>query len=150
MYIYNTMAKTTTPRKKAQAPSGTEQVKEFIQTSKHPLKKAVEEIREIILGADKRITEHIKWNAPSFCFNGDDRITFNLSKNDYILLIFHRGAKVKDNKSKDPLFKDTTGLLEWLAPDRAIIKFQSIEEIIDKKISLKKVVKLWLAATAGS
>lgn len=150
MYIYNTMAKTTTPRKKAAPPSGPEQVKEFMLTTKHPLKKAVEEAREIILSVDKGITEHIKWNAPSFCFDGDDRITFNLSKNDYILLIFHRGAKVKDNKSKDPLFKDTTGLLEWLAPDRAIIKFQSIEEIIDKKISLKKVVKLWLAATAGS
>ena len=143
------MAKTTTPRKKAQAPSGTEQVKEFIQTSKHPLKKAVEEIREIILGADKRITEHIKWNAPSFCFNGDDRITFNLSKNDRILLIFHRGAKVKDSKSKEPLFEDTIGMLEWLAHDRAVVKIQSIEDVVDKKTALKKVVKLWLAATSG-
>jgi hypothetical protein len=142
------MAKTTTPRKKAQAPSGTEQVKEFIQTSKHPLKKAVEEIREIILGADKRITEHIKWNAPSFCFNGDDRITFNLSKNDRILLIFHRGAKVKDGKSKEPLFEDTTGMLEWLAHDRAVVKFQSLEDVADKKTALKKVVKLWLAETS--
>lgn len=141
------MAKTTTPRKKATAPTGPEQVAGFIQTTKHPLKNVVEEVREIILGVDKGITEHIKWNAPSFCFDGDDRITFNLSKSDSILLIFHRGAKVKDNKSKDPLFKDTTGLLEWLAPDRAVIKFQSIEDVADKKASLKKVVKLWLAAS---
>lgn len=144
------MAKTTTPRKKAQAPSGTEQVKEFIQTSKHPLKKAVEEIREIILGADKRITEHIKWNAPSFCFNGDDRITFNLSKNDRILLIFHRGAKVKDGKSKEPLFEDTTGMLEWLAHDRAVVKIQTIEEVAGKKAVLTKIVKRWLSATTES
>lgn len=144
------MAKTTTPRKKAPAPSGTEQVKEFIQTSKHPLKKALEEIREIILGADKRITEHIKWNAPSFCFNGDDRITFNLSKNDRILLIFHRGAKVKDSKSKEPLFEDTTGMLEWLAHDRAVVKIQTIEEVAGKKAVLTKVVKRWLSATTES
>ena len=144
------MAKTTTPRKKAPAPSGTEQVKEFIQTSKHPLKKALEEIREIILGADKRITEHIKWNAPSFCFNGDDRITFNLSKNDRILLIFHRGAKVKDGKSKEPLFEDTTGMLEWLAHDRAVVKIQTIEEVAGKKAVLTKVVKRWLSATTES
>ena len=144
------MAKTTTSRKKAPAPSGTEQVKEFIQTSKHPLKKAVEEIREIILSADKRITEHIKWNAPSFCFNGDDRITFNLSKNDRILLIFHRGAKVKDGKSKEPLFEDTTGMLEWLAHDRAVVKIQTIEEVAGKKAVLTKIVKRWLSATTES
>ncbi len=144
------MAKTTTPRRKAPAPSGTEQVKEFIQTSKHPLKKAVEEIREIILSADKRITEHIKWNAPSFCFNGDDRITFNLSKNDRILLIFHRGAKVKDGKSKEPLFEDTTGMLEWLAHDRAVVKIQTIEEVAGKKAVLTKIVKRWLSATTES
>ena len=144
------MAKTTTSRKKAPAPSGTEQVKEFIQTSKHPLKKALEEIREIILGADKRITEHIKWNAPSFCFNGDDRITFNLSKNDRILLIFHRGAKVKDGKSKEPLFEDTTGMLEWLAHDRAVVKIQTIEEVAGKKAVLTKIVKRCLSATTES
>ena len=144
------MAKTTTSRKKAPAPSGTEQVKEFIQTSKHPLKKALEEIREIILGTDKRITEHIKWNAPSFCFNGDDRITFNLSKNDRILLIFHRGAKVKDGKSKEPLFEDTTGMLEWLAHDRAVVKIQTIEEVAGKKAVLTKIVKRWLSATTES
>ena len=144
------MAKTTTPRKKATAPSGTEQVKEFIRTSKHPLKKALEEIREIILGADKRITEHIKWNAPSFCFNGDDRITFNLSKNDRILLIFHRGAKVKDSKSKEQLFEDTTGMLEWLAHDRAVVKIQTIEEVAGKKAVLTKIVKRWLSATTES
>ena len=144
------MAKTTTSRKKAPAPSRTEQVKEFIQTSKHPLKKALEEIREIILGADKRITEHIKWNAPSFCFNGDDRITFNLSKNDRILLIFHRGAKVKDGKSKEPLFEDTTGMLEWLAHDRAVVKIQTIEEVAGKKAVLTKIVKRWLSATTES
>ena len=144
------MAKTTTPRKKTLAPSGTEQVKEFILATKHPLKKAVEEIRAVILGADKGITEHIKWNAPSFCFDGDDRITFNLSKADRILLIFHRGAKVKESKRKDPLFEDTTRLLEWLAPDRAVLKFQTIEEVAGKKSALKKVVKQWLAATIES
>lgn len=144
------MAKKTTPRKKATAPSGPEQVAEFIRSTRHPLKNVVEEVREIVLGVDKAITEHIKWNAPSFCFDGDDRITFNLSKNDYILLIFHRGAKVKDTKSKELLFQDTTNLLEWLSPDRAVIKFQSIEEVADKKAALKKVIKQWLAATTES
>ena len=102
-------AKTKTPNSKpSQSHSGTEQVDEFIATTVHLLKDVMQSTREIILSADKQITEHIKWNAPSFCTNGDDRITFNLYKAEYLLLVFHRGAKVKDSKGKETLINDTT------------------------------------------
>ncbi len=101
-------AKPKTATKKAPALSGEEQVTSFISKTEHPLKKVMEEVRALILSTNKQITEHIKWNAPSFCIDGDDRITFNLSKSDYLLLVFHRGAKVKDSKGKGPLFDDTS------------------------------------------
>lgn len=128
--------------------SGPEQVADFLLNLKHPLKPAIETLREIILNSHKAITEHIKWNAPSFCFQDDDRVTFNLHKNDCILLIFHRGAKVKDTKGKEPLFKDSTGLLEWLSNDRGVVKFYSLEEVNEKKIKLVKLVKQWIKETA--
>jgi hypothetical protein len=128
--------------------SGPEQVADFLLNLKHSLKSAIESLREIILNSNKGITEHIKWNAPSFCFQDDDRITFNLHKNDCILLIFHRGAKVKDTKGKEPLFKDSTGLLEWLSNDRGVAKFYSLEEVNEKKIKLVKLVKQWIKETA--
>lgn len=59
-------------------PTGTEQVSLFLQNNEHPLKAAMLLLREQILSSQKGITEHIKWNAPSFCYGGDDRITFNL------------------------------------------------------------------------
>ena len=62
------------------------------------------------------ITEHIQWKAPSFCFNGEDRATFNLRSKEGILLVFHRGAKVQETKGFE--FQDATGLLEWVAADR--------------------------------
>jgi hypothetical protein len=124
-----------------------DQVANFLNNLTHPLKAEIEEIRKIILDSDKRLTEHIKWNAPSYCINGDDRITFNLAGKGFIRLVFHCGAKVKDNQAKSNLFDDSTGILEWAANDRAIAKFTSMEEIQDRKKDLKKIIRSWLTAT---
>lgn len=134
--------------KKSPKMSGHEQVVECMNKLDHPLKKGMESVRELILSTNKEITEHIKWNAPSFCFRGEDRVTFNIHKNEYILLVFHRGAKVKDVKGSGPLFKDSTGLLEWVSNDRAIVKFLSIQDVNKNKELLKKVVKKWITMTS--
>jgi len=131
------------PPTKASKLSGLEQVAEFMNKLDHPLKKDIEAVRAIILSANKEITEHIKWNAPSFCFKGEDRVTFNL-RNECILLVFHRGAKVKESKGDGPIFKDTTGLLEWVSHDRALVKLNNTKEVKSKKDLLKKVVSQWV------
>jgi len=59
-------------------------INEFIDNHPHPLKREIKEVRKIILACGADITEHIKWNAPSFCYLGDDRITFKLNKNDVV------------------------------------------------------------------
>lgn len=123
----------------------TAEVTTFIQNVNHPLKKGMKLLREVILSAHKDITEHIKWKAPSFCYNGEDRVTFNLHKNDCIVIVFHRGAKVKD--SKDFVFKDSTGLLEWVATDRALVTFRDTKDIQDKKEALKNLVIQWIQST---
>ncbi len=134
---------------KAAAPklSGTAEVLLFLDSCQHPLKPVMELLRELILASDKEITEHIKWNGPSFCYGGDDRITFNLHKNDHILIVFHCGAKGKETKGGAPLFTDSTGLLQWLSNERAIAKFFSLEEVQEKKTKIKKLVKDWLKAS---
>ncbi len=119
----------------------------FLKELKHPQKKEIELLRKIILSTDKKLTEQIKWNAPSFCYNGDDRITFNLTGKGFIRIIFHCGAKVKDNKSKTRLFDDKTGLFEWAANDRTIVTFSDLEEIKAKEKHLKEVIKSWLSIT---
>lgn len=131
-------------------PTGTEQVSLFLQNNEHPLKAAMLLLREQILSSQKGITEHIKWNAPSFCYGGDDRITFNLHRNDHILVVFHCGikAKGKETKGATPLFKDSTGLLEWLSDQRAVSRFFSEEEVTENKNKIKKLVQDWLKATS--
>ncbi|WPP52933.1 DUF1801 domain-containing protein [Catalinimonas niigatensis] len=124
--------------------SGHAQVREFLDQLEHPLKAEIEEVRSIILEADPRLTEHIKWKAPSFCFNDDDRITFNLHGRDFFRLIFHCGVKVRDRQSKGRLFEEPTGLLDWVADDRAVAKFTDMDDVRTKKASLMETVKIWL------
>jgi Domain of unknown function (DU1801) len=73
----------------------TDEVDRFLRDLDHPLKEEIVAVRDINLGTDNEITEHIRWNAPSFCYQGQDRVTFKLHSQDGIHLIFHRGAKVK-------------------------------------------------------
>ena len=137
-----------TVEKKATKPSGHEQVVEFLNTLEHPFKKEIEEVRTVILSANAHMSEHIKWNAPSFCCNQEDRITFNLRGKDYFQLIFHCGAKVKDNNGKGQLFDDNTGLLEWITVDRASVKFTDMADVEAKKEKLAVVVNKWIEATS--
>ena len=122
-------------------------VNDFINQLNHPLEEVIEEVRKIVLSANKEITEHIKWNAPSFCYRNDDRITFRLNKNDCVQLVFHTGAKGKDTKDKGPLFQDQSHLLEWVADKRALLTFYDINEVKIKRDEIIEIVNLWLKAT---
>lgn len=123
----------------------TEQVNAFMRTLDHPLKEGIESVRSVILSVDEGITEHIKWNAPSFCYNGDDRITFRLGPKNIFQIVFHRGAKVK--KGDGFSFEDSTGLLEWLAPDRAIVKLRDMDDVKANEASLAMLAGAWMQAT---
>ncbi|AGX02898.1 MULTISPECIES: DUF1801 domain-containing protein [Bacillus] len=128
--------------------SGDQQVFEFMKQLEHPLKEEIEEVRRIILSSDERFTEHIKWNAPSFCIENDDRITFNLKGNAFFRLVFHCGAKVKP-KAAQPLFEDHTGLLEWQTNDRAVVKFFNENDVKDKEEKLRVVIGKWIGTTSS-
>lgn len=124
-----------------------EAVSEFVEQLDSPEKEIVSLIRGAILESNDEITEQIKWNAPSFCFGGEDRVTFRLKMKDRSAqLIFHRGAKVKD--ASDFSFDDSSGLLEWAAADRAILKLKDPDDAKAKKSAVVKVVNEWVKATA--
>ncbi|MBC7829263.1 MAG: DUF1801 domain-containing protein [Chitinophagaceae bacterium] len=113
------------------------------------MKKEIEKIRKIVLNANTGLTEHIKWNAPSFCFLGDDRITMRIYPIKNIQLIFHRGAKVKQ-QPKNKLISDDSGLLLWKENDRAVMTLTNMEDIKSKEPHLIEIVNKWLKATATS
>lgn len=120
--------------------------REFLLEMKHSRKDEIEAVRAIVLSADSNITERIKWNAPSFCIDDDDRITFRLQPGDRVQLIFHRGAK-KRTDSATFTFEDNSGLLEWAANDRAVVTFRDLDDIKSKSAALKGLVAQWMATT---
>lgn len=124
--------------------SGPQQVQVFLEQLEHPLKQEILDVRHLVLTANPLLTEHIKWNAPSFCFQGEDRITLNLAPNDFFRLVFHGGVKPSAQVGQARLFEDKTGILEWLAPDRAMVRFTRPEDVQDKQAALQQVVNRWL------
>jgi hypothetical protein len=57
-----------------------------------PLIDAMQMARRLILEADPRVTESIKWKTPTFSFQGDI-VSFNPAKK-MVSLLFHRGAEI--------------------------------------------------------
>jgi hypothetical protein len=53
-------------------------------------------------------------------------VTFRLYPAERAQLIFHRGAKVKSDAA-DFVFEDNTGLLRWVAADRAVVALGDAE-----------------------
>jgi len=119
---------------------------EFMSRLEHPLKREIEEVRAVIVGTNLGFTEQIKWNAPSFCIDGEDRITFQLKGEKFFRLIFHCGAKVKARKGEGRLIDDDSGLLEWAADDRAIAVFSDMNDVRAKRQRLESVIGRWVEA----
>jgi uncharacterized protein YdhG (YjbR/CyaY superfamily) len=124
-------------------PNRSQEVDRFMSGLHHPLKEGVEQLRTAILDSNDQITEHIKWNAPSFRYAGEDRVTFRLYPEDRVQLIFHRGAKVRSDAG-DFAFEDHTGLLRWVAADRAVVALGDVKDAEAKKRDLVEVVNRWI------
>jgi hypothetical protein len=108
----------------------------------HPLKSEFEAIRKVILGVSPNIGEGIKWNAPSFRTT-EYFATMNLRCRDRVQLIFHLGAKVKDN-TKDLKVADPAGLIKWLATDRCLVTVGTGKEIAANREAFEKIVRAWI------
>jgi hypothetical protein len=124
--------------------SGTAEVDEFMARLDHPMKREVQALRSIFLGASPEISEGIKWNAPSF--RTDEYFaTFHLRPREIVQLILHLGAKIKDSNGPGREIADPANLLEWLAKDMCTVKFRVKGEIEAKKEAFQAIVREWIA-----
>ena len=107
----------------------------------------VQALSNIILNTDKNILEHVKWNSPAFYYSGEmktfdakeykrDLVVFHLRKKGEVLLIFPTGATISD---------DTKLLQGDYSDGRRMVTFRSMEEIVDNKNKLEKVIQSWLS-----
>lgn len=120
-------------------------VTEYIQKLDPGFARLVEAIRQLILSTDKEIGEQIKWNSPSFFYQGEmkpfnpkeykrDIMVLNIRKG-IALLVFPTGA----------IINDTTGILEGQYTDgRRLVTFTDMKDVAAKGKDLQKVIKQWL------
>jgi uncharacterized protein YdhG (YjbR/CyaY superfamily) len=120
---------------------------EFLSKFEDERKNLVEAILSAIVEECPTLTETIKWNAPTFCDDGKDRMTLMLHKKDRVGLILHTGAKPKEDKKAPPLYSDDTKLLEWNSNIRATISFLDLNDFLSKRNLFKKSVKRWIEET---
>lgn len=114
----------------------------FLASLDHPFKDGILAVRKIVLNADPSIHEGIKWNSLSFQ-TSEYFATMHLRAEDGVQIILHRGAKRRDGPARLAI-PDPKGLLEWLAPDRASVKFRDVKEITAKRAAFADVIRHWI------
>jgi hypothetical protein len=121
-------------------------VDDFMGALSHPLKAETARLRAIVRAAAPETGERVKWNAPSNGPGDEDRVTFNLSRQDRVQVVFHRGAKAKA-AAGFTFDGDPEGLLNWAAPDRGVAVFRNAAEVEERAAAFTALVRAWLAAT---
>jgi hypothetical protein len=69
------------------------EVDAWLERYENPLKPLVMRVREIILAADPRITEVVKWSTPTFTYRGN-LASFQPRAKQLVSLLVHTGASI--------------------------------------------------------
>jgi hypothetical protein len=105
----------------------------WFDTYDNPMKDLVRRVRDVILGTDPRITESIKWKAPTFEYKGNIASFFPKSKK-HVSLMFHQGASIPGEHH----------ILEGGGDTSRMAKFHGAEDLDNKADALKGVIRAWI------
>ena len=100
----------------------------------NPMKEVVLRVRDIVLGADARIDECIKWQAPTFTFQGNLASFFPKSK-QHASLMFHMGARIPGSHPR----------LEGSGDTGRVLKVGSLADAERAKRDIERIVQAWCA-----
>ena len=101
----------------------------------NPQKPLVEAVRRTILDADERVTETVKWQAPTFMYRGNIASFYPKSR-EHVSLMFHTGASLPD----------PTGLLEGEGQTSRVARFLDEADLSAKTDALRGLVAAWIEA----
>lgn len=103
----------------------------WFEERSHPLDPLMRRTREVILGADDRVTEAIKWKTPTFAYKGNIA-SFNPSKR-FVSLLFHRGAEIPGDHPR----------LEGDGKLARTMRFADLDELAAGRAELEAVIRAW-------
>lgn len=98
----------------------------------NPMKPVVAAMRAAIMASDDRITEAIKWQAPTFVYKGNIASFFPKAKK-HASLMFHKGAEISGDFPH----------LEGEGKEARSFKIASLEDLQAKEAELLAIFKAW-------
>jgi hypothetical protein len=107
-------------------------VGDWFALKNHPQEAAMQRVRQVILDVDPRVTETIKWQTPTFMFEGNIA-SFNPAKN-FVSLLFHRGSEIPGNHPR-------------LVGDGRLartMRFADVDEVNTAAPELQGVIRSWI------
>ena len=108
------------------------EVDSWFEASDSPVKAEMLRVREIVLGADERVEETIKWKQPTFMYKGNIA-SFNPAKK-LVSLMFHQGAKIPGDHPK----------LEGDGNTSRVMRFADMDAVEAQKGDLEAAVRAWI------
>ena len=99
----------------------------------NPQKDLVQAVRRAMLDADPRVTEAIKWKAPTFMYKGNIASLYPKTR-AHASLMFHTGATLPDPQ----------GLLEGEGETSRVARFVDEDDLAAKKEALQGLVAAWI------
>ncbi|MGL4254847.1 DUF1801 domain-containing protein [Microbacterium sp.] len=109
------------------------EVDAWLEAYDNPQRPLLAAVRAVVLDADPRVTETIKWQAPTFVYRGNIASFFPKAK-AHVALMFHTGATLDD----------PTGLLEGDGAVSRVARFQDAEDLAAKKGALQGLIRAWI------
>src|SRR5262252_1632251 len=106
----------------------------WLRSYDNPMKDVVMRMREIILAADPRMSECIKWQAPTFTYEGNLASFFPKSK-QHASLMFHLGARIPGSHPR----------LEGSGDTGRVLKVGSLADAERAKRDIERIVQAWCA-----
>lgn len=109
-------------------------VDSWMDAYNNPMKPVVAATRDVILAADARVAETIKWQAPTFVYKGNIASFFPKSKN-HASLMFHKGAEIGGDFPN----------LEGDGKEARTFKVASLDDLANKQAELTAIIQAWCA-----
>ena len=114
------------------------EVDAWLAAYQNPMKPVVMAVRDVILAADDRIEESIKWQAPTFAYKGNLASFYPKSK-AHASLMFHKGATIRGD------FPNLVGE----GKESRSMKFADLDDVRAKAAELSAITVAWCEMRDG-
>jgi hypothetical protein len=108
------------------------QVDTWLKALRNPQRPLIEAVRDVVLGADDRISETIKWRAPTFTYKGE-LASFVPYPTSYACLLFHEGETIPGNFPS--LLTENT--------QARTLRIRDVADLETKREEIKTIVRAW-------